>query len=271
MKNVNDASIKYYCNACGDVFDPDVQDPRGPEFGAKSLDYPSDLPKELYRVYTDYWTDALSVFCYVVVLDCTPGLLVVSEYGKQDYDRMLCRAQGLETVAHAISLDCTILAGHNTGCDECNEMMLFIPWTEEKTNFYRLMYLMDKYAALDASEGVGLDDLLNNSPSLDYLVFLRKVDRKRAEKPSHTAASLVILEEKDVDGCGFHSIIPVHVFRTLERSDISSLKERLSAIRASGRYADCTDDVIVSLACEDIIGHAGVDWTLVDVSHYIDF
>lgn len=84
MKDIIEARIKYYSNACGDVFAPDIQDPRGPEFGPKLLDYPSDLPKELYRLYMDYWTDALSVLCYAVVLDCTPGLLLVAEYGEQD-------------------------------------------------------------------------------------------------------------------------------------------------------------------------------------------
>lgn len=270
MKNINNVTIKYYCNSCGEVFDPDIQDPRGPEFGAKLLDYPSDLPKELYRLYMDYWTEFQSVLCYLAVVDCKPGLLVVSEHDKQDYYAMLCRAQGLEVIAHAISTECIILTGQNTGCNECNELMLFIPNSLESNAVYKLMFLMEKYAG--TRESVCVDDVFAEDAP-DYLTFLRKVDHKRIERPKHDygTAALVLIDMQDVDGCGAYTVMPIFVFRPLTFGEESQLKNRLSAIRASGNYNEDTDDVIIEYACNDVLGSKGFEWDFAKVSSYIEF
>lgn len=112
------------------------------------------------------------------------------------------------------------------------------------------------------------------SHALDWDGILGKfLDKMHAKKPKHDSAttSLLLVEQQNVDECGTHTVIPIYVFRLIEPGDETLFKDRLAAVRASGKYSEDTNDAIIECACNDVFGCRGVQWDFAAVASYIEF
>lgn len=155
MEDINYERLAFYCNACGETFNPNK---RAIVSGIEMADgiSPNDLPDALRKVYYQRWTDSLSCLCYLVTLDDLPGLLLISEYSAYDdegnelsptryLDLMRCAAN-MDTLFNAISPNIRVLVGKNTGFCECDELATFLPATLTEYEKIRALYICDKAA-----------------------------------------------------------------------------------------------------------------------------
>ena len=74
--------------------------------GKESLKSAEDLPLPLQRVYETFWTDCLSVPCYIAYVDGRPGLLLAAEYNDELCDE--------ESIPHDYFLKYEVLCDRST-------------------------------------------------------------------------------------------------------------------------------------------------------------
>lgn len=102
--------IRFYSNACGDLFD---------SANEKDLEV-HELPASLRDVFENYYTEGAGAYCYLVMMDDVPGLMFTCEYheytpegafgDKNNYARAL-------KVAAALSerTDCPVILAKEVG------------------------------------------------------------------------------------------------------------------------------------------------------------
>ena len=125
------------------------------------------MPLPLQYVYENFWTDNLSILCYIAFLEDQPGILLSAEY-----DDEYCELQGiptesdaqyvelydygkrLEALAHSIYSETVV--GINEEGSVGPELIMFIPASVPIGAIPRLYYLMDKFGYTKAPDTIQL-------------------------------------------------------------------------------------------------------------------
>ena len=148
MRDFKDEQIIFYCNCLGELH----------KGGKESLKSVEDLPLPLQRVYETFWTDCLSVPCYIAYVDGRPGLLLAAEYNEElcdeesiPYDyflkyEVLCdRSTKLEKLVQTVPATAEVGIGVDTAPDP--ELMVFIPTQAVSgPEILKIYYLMHEFA-----------------------------------------------------------------------------------------------------------------------------
>lgn len=156
MREFTNEQIVFFCNACGELH-------RG---GKEMLDAVEDLPLPLQSVYESYWTDSLTLPCYIAYVDDRPGLLLCAEYNEEEcnlqniphdyaakYAALSERCRQLERLVKTVNDTAEVGIGVDTGVDL--EVVLFIPTQfASEHEILRLYYLMDSFVFSNPPESV---------------------------------------------------------------------------------------------------------------------
>ena len=148
MRDFKNDQIIFYCNACGELH----------KNGKEDLKSVEELPLPLQSVYERFWTDSLSVPCYIAYVDGRPGLLLLAEYNEEwckgqnitnehdgKYAELRERCQRMEKLVHTVCTEAEVGIGLDTGFDM--ELGLFIPTGSiSDADILKLYYLMDEFA-----------------------------------------------------------------------------------------------------------------------------
>ncbi len=154
MRDFKDEQIIFYCNCLGELH------------RKESLKSVEDLPLPLQRVYETFWTDCLSVPCYIAYVDGRPGLLLAAEYNDELCDEesiphdyflkyeVLCdRSTKLEMLVQTVTATAEVGIGVDTAPDP--ELMVFIPTQAVSgLEILKLYYLMHEFAYTVPSDEV---------------------------------------------------------------------------------------------------------------------
>jgi hypothetical protein len=177
MKLINYDDISFYCNACGEIFDPHVSANVNGVAMPKDLT-PDELPLPLRELYEKRWSDGSGSLCYLVMLNKRPGLLLDNEYddcyaadmgvGMEElYEIMQQRGQHMERLLHAINPAIEVYIGKNSGCSECHELLAFLPADLTDEESIKAFYICYR-AAYDA-------EFIPSYKSRDFLTFAQSL------------------------------------------------------------------------------------------------
>lgn len=177
-------NLVYYCNGLGARLNPDRIDSRSERYGFVMLDDDEQLPQPLQKAYDAYWTDCLSVYCYVVRGNGDPGILLVAEYNlneaqTEDQRLAICKqaaanASTMESVAKKVCPGMRLLLGQAPVAHDHYEMSMLIPVEAELEMVRQLYYLMDQYAFDAAPAEIDI---------ADYQVFCKRLSDTIPESP----------------------------------------------------------------------------------------
>ena len=127
--------IKYFSNACGDMFN-----------GDKDITY-NELPEELKTAYDTLWEEGSGSYCYLVNYKDQYGVVLINEYhefdeyGKEKDPNNFCRAvEVAEKFSKEFPLYGVCIAKEIgfPGCggdDPATELIVFVPYADTKANF----------------------------------------------------------------------------------------------------------------------------------------
>lgn len=161
MKNIKDAEIKYYCNACGELH---IYCADGSWLYVTSF---TDIPFQLQEIYQRYWREGGSgMLNYIAEVDGQPGLLLIAEYRVDDdgdnvqensawlseMDDLYRKevhpyAEKMETLLRSIGTLKTqigIFIGEYSGILESHEVAVFLPKALGHIRIVRALYAINE-------------------------------------------------------------------------------------------------------------------------------
>lgn len=134
-------SLHYWSNSCGEIHHGyTLEDLREEE-----------LPGPLLNAYHRLWEDGNGSYCYLAEFKNECGIILVNEFDKDFAEDKICSMEDLfeymRQRAVCYSKDerfdkAKILLGKNTGCEECHEFIVFLPWNTSKETFDEIAALL---------------------------------------------------------------------------------------------------------------------------------
>lgn len=124
-------NIKYFSNCLGELH----------FHGKWDLMY-DDLPAELRRAYDEIWSDDYNSLCYLADLCGCYGIYLIREIENDFGDISLEAAEAKKDKIFTMFPNTSVVLGKETGFDECDELIVFIPWNSSKKEVKKIDKLM---------------------------------------------------------------------------------------------------------------------------------
>lgn len=134
-------SLSYWSDECGELY----------YHGKKGITT-SELPEEARIAYNTLWTDATASLCYLVEFWNTFGIVLINEFDTDTREYLSSTDEELYAhMKHKAEKYCLMdefkpavfILGEYTGCLECHEFIVFLPWNTNPEAVSKIAAILD--------------------------------------------------------------------------------------------------------------------------------
>ena len=142
--------FKYWCNGIGELFNPNIN-------GLPSIEA-DELPRELQRAYSDLWYGgSVNSLCYLVSYKENYCIALLCEYDQYtaenigtSFDKLYAfvsrKAIAISENELVKTAKAEVISTKELGFNNCNEIIVVVPWNVDRDLFNKLTNYIDKTA-----------------------------------------------------------------------------------------------------------------------------